>query len=163
MNPQDDELLLEQMIRHEGLRFVPYKDTVGKWTIGIGRNIDDKPLTDREWAHLGHGRDFTKRPLTKPEAIYLWKRDIAECVADLSQFPWWEPLNDVRQRALIDLRFNLGPSRFRGFSKMIRAIKAGDFDTAAAELLDSKWRTDVGSYRSNRLSDMLKLGEDRYL
>ena len=40
--------LAEQLKVHEGLRLKPYKDTVGKWTIGIGRNLEDKGITEQE-------------------------------------------------------------------------------------------------------------------
>ena len=33
--------LIEQLIDHEGIELKAYKDTVGKITIGVGRNLDD--------------------------------------------------------------------------------------------------------------------------
>jgi lysozyme len=34
--------------RDEGLRLKPYQDTVGKWTIGYGRNLDDRGISKYE-------------------------------------------------------------------------------------------------------------------
>jgi len=42
----------DQLILHEGRRLKPYKDTVGKWTVGIGRNFNDVPFTIRELVDL---------------------------------------------------------------------------------------------------------------
>src|SRR3990167_8906796 len=36
------------LIRDEGVRLKPYRDSVGKLTIGVGRNLDDKGLTRAE-------------------------------------------------------------------------------------------------------------------
>ena len=57
----------------------------------------------------------------------------------------WEEFSDNRKIALIDMRFNLGPSRFRGFRRMIAAIKKGDWELAGKEAMDSKWATQVKS------------------
>ena len=38
----------EQLVRHEGLRLKPYRCTVGKLTIGIGRNLDDCWISQSE-------------------------------------------------------------------------------------------------------------------
>ena len=62
--------------------------------------------------------------------------------------------------ALIDLRYNLGPSRFRGFKRMLAALDAQDWPAAGSHLRDSKWyRTDVSKDRSERLIRMLVTGE----
>src|SRR3990167_9230859 len=41
------------LIRDEGVRLKPYRDSVGKLTIGVGRNLDDKGLTRAE-ADVAH-------------------------------------------------------------------------------------------------------------
>ena len=90
-----------QLIFHEGMELKPYRCTAEKLSIGAGRNLDDKGITEEE-------------------ALYLLHNDIAECRLDLvSIFPFFPGFSVGRQWALIDLRFNLGPSRFRGFKKMI--------------------------------------------
>ena len=35
------EILIKELTRDEGMRLMPYRDTVGKLTIGVGRNLDD--------------------------------------------------------------------------------------------------------------------------
>src|SRR3990167_3936709 len=106
------DLLLGQLIVHEGLRLKPYMDTVGKITIGVGRNLSDNGIS-------------------RGEAMTLLNNDVDEVIADLATFPWFLTLDPVRQRVVADLRFNLGPERFRGFKRTLRAFSAGDYQVAA--------------------------------
>mgnify|MGYP001595207536 CR=1 FL=1 len=129
----------ELITRHEGYRQHPYRCSAGKITIGVGRNLDDVGI-DRE------------------EARYLLDRDIDRAERDLATFPWWVAVDRVRQRALIDKRFQLGPQGFRGFTKMLAACARGDWGTAAAELLDSRYHQQVGA-RAERLAQQLVIGE----
>jgi lysozyme len=137
----EHERLVAQLIDHEGLRLRPYVDTVGKLTIGVGRNLTDKGLS-------------------KPEALHLLENDIHECIADLASAPWLERLDAVRQRAMLDLRFNLGPTRFRLFKQMLRALDDLRYGDAADALLASKWATQVQPARRDRLVRMLRTGID---
>ena len=109
------ERLRAQLLLHEGLRRFPYVDTVGKLTIGVGRNITDVGISETE-------------------AMYLLVNDIDACIRDLATFTWFPELDPIRQRVLVDMRFNLGPSRFRGFKNTLVAVARGDFDSDRASL-----------------------------
>ena len=54
--------------------------------------------------------------------------------------------------------FNLGLSRFRRFRKTIAAIKAGDWEQAAREMLASLWARQVGR-RAQELAEMMRRGK----
>ena len=128
--------LTDQLIKHEGLRLKPYLCPAGKLTIGIGRNLEDKGITEKE-------------------AVMLLENDIQECIQDLKTlFQAFDQLPESVQRVLVDMRFNLGPSRFRHFKKMIVAVKNQDFIQAAAEMKDSRWYAQVGQ-RARTLVDMM--------
>lgn len=128
--------LVKQLIEHEGLRLKPYRCSAGKLTIGIGRNLDDRGITEKE-------------------AMLLLRNDILECVKDLRTiFPRFERIAETRRNVLIDMRFNLGPKRFRGFKKMIAAVKARDFEEAARQMADSQWYWQVGD-RAKTLIEMM--------
>lgn len=115
------QLLVAQLIEHEGLRARPYVDTAGKITIGVGRNLTDTGISDRE-------------------AFDLLDHDLDACITDLAgAFPWFGELDAVRQRAVVDLRFNLGPHRFRDFKHFIHYMAIGDYVKAAGALRDSIW------------------------
>mgnify|MGYP001552587804 CR=1 FL=1 len=130
----------DMLIRHEGLELRPYKDTVGKMTIGVGRNLDD-------------------RGITKDEAIYLMRNDIEIHARELADhYPIVRDLDDVRYYVLVNMAFNLGLVRLSQFKKMWGAITVSDYDTAAHEMLDSKWATQVGN-RATELSLMMKTGK----
>jgi lysozyme len=137
----DRQRLIEQLVLHEGLRTHPYVDTVGKVTIGVGRNLTDKGISSRE-------------------VFDLLDHDVDECVTDLAaNFPWFIHLDAVRQRVIIDLRFNLGPTRFRQFVRTLRSVGAGDYDLAASQMLESLWAAQVKA-RAIRLSRMMATGDD---
>lgn len=119
------ESLTDTLIRHEGMRLEPYQDTVGKLTIGVGRNLDDNGIS-------------------REEALLLLSNDIDQARVELlSCYPWVANLNQTRQEALINMVFNLGMPRFSKFRKMLAAMEEGDFDQAAQEMLDSRWAEQV--------------------
>ena len=122
------------LIRHEGLRLKPYRCTANRLTIGIGRNLDDKGISE-------------------DEARYLLGNDITECETDLmGLFDRWDEMTPNWKRALINLRFNLGPGGFRSFSSTIAAIRRGDWETARNNVSVSKWARQV---QPSRVEDIL--------
>lgn len=128
------------LIKHEALRLKPYEDFLTEdITIGVGRNLDS----------LG---------ITEEEALYLLNNDIERCDKELLyNFKWYPDLCRVRQDAMINLCFNLGITRLKTFKKALSAMKAGDYNLAADEFLDSKWADQVG-YRALEISDMIRTG-----
>lgn len=130
----------EQLILHEGLRLKPYRDTVGKLTIGIGRNLDDKGISE-------------------DEALFLLRNDIAEVTEALSKYAWFTALDPVRQKVIIDMAFNLGVAGLLRFRQMIAALERGDYLAAAAEMVNSRWYAQT-RLRAIRLVEMMRTGED---
>lgn len=128
-----------QLMKHEGLRLKPYQCTAGKWTIGVGRNIQD-------------------RGITKAEAMHLLDNDIDECQEELDRIiPWWIEKPAYVQLVLINMIFNLGATRLLGFKKFLKAVEENNFDLASTEMLDSRWAEQVGQ-RSIELSEFMKNG-----
>lgn len=129
----DIEALKDQLILHEGLKLEPYRCTADKLTIGVGRNIED----------IG---------ITEDEARYLLDNDILRVSQELDNaIAWWRDLSDVRQRVILDMAFNLGTPTLMKFQKTLGYIEAEDYESAASEMLDSKWARQVGQ-RAERLS-----------
>lgn len=132
--------LIDQIIRHEGLELKPYKCTSNKLTIGIGRNLQDVGITE-------------------DEAKYLLMNDLARVDAQMEKLmPWSQNLNPARYDALMNFVFNVGIGTALKFENAMAALKESDFDTAAAELLDSRWSTQVGS-RAQELATQIKTGK----
>jgi lysozyme len=63
----DVDALTADLIRDEGLKLKPYTDTVGKLTIGIGRNLTD-------------------RGISRQEALVLARNDVDAAAAELDRF-----------------------------------------------------------------------------
>lgn len=132
--------IIQQLIAHEGEVLKPYKCPAGKTTIGVGRNIEDNGIR-------------------REESRYMLTNDITECILDLQRiFQGWASFSDNRKIALTDMRFNLGPTRFRTFRRMIAAIHARDWTLAAKEAQDSRWATQVQSQRVNTILQQLAEG-----
>lgn len=136
----NSEYLKQQLIRHEGLRHKPYRDTVGKLTIGIGRNLDDEGVYD-------------------DEIDLMYQNDVRSHVKDLTDhLGWWVSLDEVRSTVLVNMCFELGITRLLGFHDMLVALQAGDYAKAADEMLSSKWATQVKA-RALELAEIMRSGE----
>ena len=132
------EKLKAQLIRHEGKRLKPYLDTVGKTTIGVGRNLTDRGITEEECG-------------------VLLENDIRLAELFAKAYDWYDGLDEARQAVVVDMQFNLGPGRFAGFKKMIDAIERRDWGEAADQMMDSTWAVQVGR-RAITLSQMMRSG-----
>lgn len=130
--------MYDQIKKHEGFRSKPYKCIAGKTTIGWGRNLDDVGIS-------------------KEEAEILLNNDISRAHASVEKI-FVDPniiFHGESYIALVDMMFNLGETRFRGFKKMIKAIEDGDWEEAANQAKDSKWYNQVGK-RGKTIVEQLK-------
>jgi lysozyme len=143
MTLPEDFRLHQLLVAHEGLRTDLYKCSAGRWTIGVGYNIQDNGLP----------RLF---------CLQLLDHMITECRVDLhNMFAEFGQYSEARQHALIGMRYNLGPQKFRGFRCMIEAVKEKDWTAVAAHALDSKWALQVGDdpgERAHTITAMLRTG-----
>lgn len=134
------ELARELIKKHEGLELLPYEDTVGKLTIGYGRNLTD-------------------RGITRAEAEYMLQFDVLQALEDVEDLsgPAWHHYSPRRKAVLIDMSFNLGKGRLKQFKKMWQALHRCDYDKAAAEMLNSRWANQVGQ-RALNLAEIMRNG-----
>ena len=136
---------LRLLKRHEGERRLPsgrhklYKCPAGDWTIGWGRNLTAKGISEAE------------------AEVLMWN-DVQEACAELDRLaPWWRGLDVPRRFVLVDLMFNLGATKLAKFAPTLALIEAGDYQGAAARLTRTKWYRDVGA-RGGRVVEMLRTG-----
>ena len=135
--------LREQLIRHEGLRLKPYTDTVGKLTIGVGRNLTDNGIS-------------------KAEAMHLLDNDILEAqTAVVKALPWTVEIDRPRLEILMNMAFNLGIGGLLKFERFLAAVQEGSYELAAVEMLNSKWAKQVGQ-RADELASMMRTGIDPF-
>jgi lysozyme len=133
------ENLRKLLIKHEGLELKPYLDTVGKWTIAVGRNLSD----------VGISRE---------EAMILLENDLTRCFKEARKLSWWHGLDVVRQEVIICMIFNLGFPRFMQFQKFLGYMAQKDYKNAAEEMLKSRWAIQVGK-RATELSLIMHDGK----
>ena len=138
----DIEKLYADLRLDEGLRLKPYLDSVGKLTIGIGRNLDDRGISEQE-------------------ADNMFFNDISAVRAELDEkIPWWSNMPEPAQRGLANMAFNLGWPRLSQFKMMLAALEVGDWKAAAAEALDSTWAKQVGD-RAKRVAELFRKAEEK--
>jgi len=138
----ETSLLMAELVRDEG--FVPhaYRDSLGYWTIGIGRLIDQRK---------GGG-------VSRAEAEMLKRNDIAKARAGLdAAAPWWRGLDPVRQRVMLNMTFNMGPGWVADFRNTSERIRLGDYAGAARGMQASLWARQTGE-RARRLAAMMRDG-----
>jgi lysozyme len=130
---------IEQIKIDEGFRSLPYMCTAGKMTIGYGLNLEEGISEDT--AHLLlkdrllHNKIELKRALP-------WFLDEFSC--------------DGEVYAIIsNMQYNLGLPRLLRFKKMWSALEEFDYKTAAAEMRDSLWHSQVGD-RAERLAKRME-------
>ena len=159
MKYNSDELV-KMIAIHEGIVLSVYQDHLGINTVGIGRNLDDRGITDGELLFMNKTiDDIYDDGLTEEEAYYLCMNDIAIVEKELlASKPIVNRLNAVRQMILIDMAFNMGVPRLMQFKNMWLAIEKVNYLLACEEMIDSRWAGQVGS-RAMKLSVAMKNGE----
>jgi lysozyme len=135
-------MLKDMLKRHEGKsmrngRHMPYQDTVGKWTIGYGRNLSDCGLTE-------------------DEAELLLDNDIKRAEQELDrQLVWWREKPADVQLVLLNMTFNMGITTMLTFIRTLDLIEHDKFMAAADNLTRSKWHGQVGQ-RAVELEALLR-------
>lgn len=138
----DRSLLATELARDEGKRLDAYLDSLGFWTIGIGHLL---------------GRERRMVSITEAECNALFNHDVlvAELTAERA-VPGYATLDDVRQRAMVNMAFNLG-NKLGDFKGTLAAIGRKDWEDAAKHMADSLWAKQVGA-RATRLQEMVRTG-----
>ena len=133
----------EMLIANEGLSLKLYKCTAGITSIGVGRAIQT-------------------RGISEDEAMFMLTNDIEICIAALDKhYPWWKRLSEARQEVMVDLMFNLGESRLAKFVQFLQSMETAssteDYAVAAEHLLDSLYAKQLPG-RSKRNAEIIRGG-----
>lgn len=163
-----DKIKMKVAEYFEGRKLKAYKDTVGKWTVGIGKNFDDVKFTKSEEKMIRNRlKDFSTdidllvidNGISEEECDYLYANSskIAEKDAR-SLISNFDELSEPRQIALIDFSFNIGFNVMKSFKNTRRHIENGDFEKAAEGFKNSLWYNQVGR-RSPIICSIIKTGE----
>ena len=162
------------LLREEGLRLTPYQCPGGRWSVGAGRNYQDRPFGLVECTRLGitAGRsvDATTKalqaqPIRLADALWLLDRDATQVMFSATRvLPWVTRLNDVRQAVLGSMAYQMGQGSrasgkgLLGFKAMLAALRAEAWDVAAMEALDSR-RARQTPGRAGREAQLLLTGD----
>ena len=147
----DKEALKKQLEMNEGLKLRAYLCPAGRLTVGVGRNVEANPVDDE----LGRTINAVGMTITHDEAMLLLDHDVDRTVSQVrTNVPGFDELPESCQHVLVDMAFNMGLAGLLGFRNMLKAIRAGDFQKAAREMLNSKWAGQVG-VRAKRLVRMM--------
>lgn len=145
-----DEIFLvtKILIKEEGFRKYPYKDSEGHMTIGYGTRIEGFPK-----------RNFMKNPLTKEEALTKLETDVDNLVQFYLKGKYgdnYQDLSPERKSILLSMGYQLGTYGVMKFKNMWKAIKNGDFRKAGIEMKDSRWYKQTPSRASSHIKVMMK-------
>jgi lysozyme len=139
-----DDLTERLLIRDEGFRRSCYQDSLGYWTLGIGRCVD---------ARKGGG-------ISQSEAFLLLRNDLGSKTSALdATIPWWKGLDPVRRAVILSMAYQMGAAGLLGFRNTLKAVQEGRFSDAATLMLTSKWATQV-PLRASRLADAMRTGSE---
>jgi lysozyme len=153
MTHYDLDALKRELRRDEGERMTPYRDSLGYWTVGVGHLLTRNEL--ERFVDPATGK--TRKAITESECADLLLGDIINAENNLNRIaPGWRGLDDVRQRAILNLSFNLGP-RLNKFVGFLRCVEDGLWEAAASNLKNSRWWGQVKS-RGPRIAHMILTG-----
>lgn len=144
--------LKKQLSIEEDNRPAPYDDATGK-TLKTGDTLRGN-LT------VAIGHNLNAHPLSQRVIDLIFDEDVAEHSADLDKYlPWWRDEDEVRQRALLDLCFNMGIGKLLKFDETLLHWRHGEYIDAALHLQKAPWFRQVG-IRGPRVVHQVRTGTD---
>lgn len=142
------EMLQEMLVVEEDRRLRVYDDATGR-EIGPGTTLQGHPT-------IGVGRALDVKGLTEAETDFLLANDIASVEsAMLRNFPWAADLSESRRVVLAGMIFQLGISGTSQFRNFLAALRNGQWQAAASEMKASRWYTQTPQ-RVARMMEMMR-------
>ena len=140
--------LRKQLEIDEGIVNEIYNDHLGYPTFGIGHLItEDDP---EEGLPVG-------TPVSEERIQQAFESDIEWVLSDCNKlYDNFDSLPEEVQQIIANMMFNLGYPRLSKFKGMKSGVLNEDWDTAADEMLDSRWARQVGA-RAERLADRMRI------
>jgi lysozyme len=126
--------------KHEGCSLTPYQCTAGQTTIGYGHNL-------------------TANGISQPIAEDLFEEDFGHALLYASAF-WPGAQDDEPNRfaAIVDMAFNLGPTRLNCFEHLRAALERADYPAAAAAIRASRYAKQLPQ-RAHRNAQIILTGQ----
>ena len=141
------EKLREQLKIDEGCVYKIYNDHLGYATFGIGHLVRESD--PENGSPLG-------TEVSEDRVIEAFDADVEIVLSDCSTlYPDFDDLPEEAQQIIANMMFNLGRPRLSKFVGMKRGVDAKDWDSAADEMVDSRWYRQVGA-RAERLVNRMR-------
>jgi len=107
----------------------------------LDEGFSAKSYFDNDQWTWGYG---TKAPgpearITRANAEVALVARTQAAIADFADVFAGVEMSEVRQHAFVNMLFNLGETKLRKFKKMLAAVRAGDWEGAAAQATSSLW------------------------
>lgn len=132
----------------EGVRDFLYHDGTGRKALLFGGHITG-----------GIGHNFDAKGIPAPVIELLFSIDLDEALHAIEEiFLGFYEFSEVRQLALVNMMFQLGPVGFAHFKDMIASINAGNWEKAANDARESRWYFQC-AFRAKRVISMLRDNE----
>jgi lysozyme len=143
-------MLIADLERDEGNKSLLYDDFNGA-PLGKGSVIRGNPTIAIGWA-------VSLTPINDARARIIcgWQAD--DKAHELFQaLPWVQTLSEGRQRALLNMAFNIGVHGEEQFITFLSLMKSGDYAAAADDLAQTLWAKQVG-VRAARITALIRSG-----
>jgi len=129
-------ILIESIVKQEGFRSKPYPDPIHGWEVPT----------------YGHGLTY----ITESESLEIVKNRLIEVEARLrTNIVFFYSLHYQIRNVLIEMAYQMGVNGVLKFKNMLRALSQEDYETAADEMLDSRWAKQTPS-RAKALSEIIR-------
>ena len=139
--------LLKSVKKHEGYRNKVYLDTLGKRTVGVGHLcVED---------HWEDNKEYSEEML-----MNILKDDLKNAIEGAERLlKGCRILDSLAKEIIIEMVFQLGETGVSKFKNMIKALEKGpDYQTAAIEMMDSRWAKQTPGRAKAMSSEMASLG-----
>ena len=141
------EKLREQLKIDEGCVYEIYNDHLGYPTFGIGHLVRESD--PENGSPLG-------TEVSEDRVNEAFDADVEIVLSDCNiLYPDFGDLPEEAQQIIANMMFNLGRPRLSKFVGMKRGVDAKDWNSAADEMVDSRWYRQVGA-RAERLVNRMR-------
>jgi lysozyme len=150
--------LITSLKAEEGFRALPYKDSEGYWTIGIGTCLERVAIEGLSWkALLDAG--LIELKIKPAGAQLLLQTHLYHIENALSEtLPDWYTIDEPRRHVLMQMAYQMGTGFIYKFPRFTAAVNARDWKAAKLHGLDSKWAREQTPARAKRMMDKLESG-----
>ena len=150
------ESVSERIARHEGFRSHVYQDAKGFLSIGYGTTVGRVGFMPGDSPRALMFRDEGVGITQSQARGMVWER-VTIIRGQLSNESGWWDHSKIRRDVLVEMAYQLGVKGCLNFQLMWAALDVSKYETAAAEMLDSRWAKQTPE-RAEELAGIMHAG-----